>query len=153
MLVVVSGGFDCLHIGHIRLLKKARELGYLVVILNSDRFLTIKKGRPFMPFEERKEILESIKYVDRVIPCIDKDQSVCKTLKKLKPDIFANGGDRIDGNIPEAEVCEENNIKMIFGVGGGKIESSSNLIKNAINFHNNAINKTRRIKSSSGMPI
>ena len=140
MLIAVSGGFDPIHIGHIKLLKEAKKFGHLVVILNSDRFLTIKKGRPFMPFNERKNILESIRYVDKVIPCIDKDQSVCETLKKLKPNIFANGGDRINGNILETEVCEENNIKMIFGVGGGKIESSSNLIKNAINFHNNTIN-------------
>ena len=140
MLVAVSGGFSCLHIGHIRLLKEAKKFGHLVVILNSDRFLTIKKGRPFMPFNERKNILESIRYVDKVIPCIDKDQSVCETLKKLKPNIFANGGDRINGNILETEVCEENNIKMMFGIGGGKIESSSNLIKNAVNFNNNTIN-------------
>ena len=93
-----------------------------------------------MPFNERKNILESIRYVDKVIPCIDKDQSVCETLKKLKPNIFANGGDRINGNILETEVCEENNIKMMFGIGGGKIESSSNLIKNAVNFNNNTIN-------------
>jgi len=140
MLVAVSGGFDPIHIGHIRLLQEARRLGYLVVILNSDRFLTIKKGRAFMPFNERKRILESIKYVNRVVPCIDKDQTVCKTLEKIKPDIFANGGDRDGKNIPEIEVCEQNNIKMIFGVGGNKIKSSSNLIKDAINFHNNTIN-------------
>jgi len=140
MLIAVSGGFDPIHIGHIKLLKEAKKFGHLVVILNSDRFLTIKKGRPFMPFNERKNILESIRYVDKVIPCIDKDQSVCETLKKLKPNIFANGGDRINGNILETEVCEENNIKMMFGIGGGKIESSSNLIKNAVNFNNNTIN-------------
>ena len=132
--VAVSGGFDPVHIGHIRLFKEAKQLGdRLVVILNSDRFLVIKKGNPFMPFEERKEILESIEYINKVIPCIDKDQSVCKTLKKLKPDIFANGGDRISNNIPEIDICERYNIKMIFGVGGEKIQSSSGLINKAKN--------------------
>lgn len=132
--VAVSGGFDPVHIGHIRLFKEAKELGSrLVVILNSDRFLAIKKGNPFMPFKERKEVLESIKYIDKVIPCIDTDQSVCKTLEILKPAIFANGGDRTDKNIPEMEICEKHNIKLVFGVGGEKIQSSSALINKSKN--------------------
>jgi len=138
--IVVSGGFDPVHIGHIRLFQEAKKLGYLIVILNSDEFLIRKKGQPFMPFQERKKILESIKYIDKVVECIDKDQTVCKTLKKIKPDIFANGGDRTSSNIPEIEVCEKLGIKMIFGVGGQKIRSSSQFIKNAISFHNNTIN-------------
>ena len=132
--VTVSGGFDPVHIGHIRLFKEAKELGSrLVVILNSDRFLTIKKGSSFMPFEERKEVLESIRYVDEVISCIDVDQTVCKTLERLKPAIFANGGDRTDKNIPELEICERYNIKLVFGVGGEKVQSSSDLINKAKN--------------------
>lgn len=127
-IIAVSGGFDPIHIGHIRYFKEASELGELVVILNTDRFLKKKKGFVFMPYKERKEIIESIKYVNRVVKCIDKDQTVIKTLKSLKPDIFAKGGDRNLNNIPEKEICEELGIKMIFGVGGGKIQSSSWLI-------------------------
>lgn len=120
-----------MHIGHIRQFKSAKKLGdRLYVILNSDRFLKNKKGFIFMPFKERKEILESIKYIDKVISCTDKDQSVCKTLAKLKPNIFAKGGDRTLGNIPEADVCRKYKIKMVFNVGGGKIQSSSKLTKN-----------------------
>jgi len=129
-IVAVSGGYDPVHIGHIREFKAAKKLGdRLYAILNSDGFLKRKKGFVFMPFKERKEILESIKYIDKVIPCIDKDQSVCKTLAKLKPDIFSKGGDRTFENIPEASVCKKHNIKMIFGVGGGKVQSSSALTK------------------------
>ena len=131
--VAVSGGFDPIHVGHIRYFKEAKKLGdKLVVILNSDQFLKNKKGYIFMPFEERKELLESIKYVDEVVRCIDKDQTVCQTLRKLKPDIFAKGGDRNLKNIPEKEVCEELGIKMLFGVGGGKVQSSSWLVDNSI---------------------
>lgn len=130
--VVVSGGFDPLHIGHIRYFKAAKKLGRLIVILNSDRFLKNKKGFVFMPFKERKEIIESIKYVDKVVLCIDRDQSVSKTLEKLKPDIFAKGGDRKITNIPESEIetCKRLKIKMIFLVGGKKIQSSTRLCQN-----------------------
>ena len=130
-LVIVSGGFDCVHIGHIRYFKEAKKLGdRLIVILNSDKFLKKKKGCAFMPYDERKEILLSIKYIDQVVKCIDTDQSVCKTLKSIKPDIFAKGGDRTLGNIPERAICEELGIEMVFGVGGGKVQSSSWLLKN-----------------------
>lgn len=118
-----------MHVGHVRMFKQAKKLGdRLVVILNSDRFLKKKKNYVFMPFKERKEMIEGIRYVDRVVPCIDKDQTVCQTLRKLKPDIFANGGDRTDKNIPEYALCDELGIKMIFNVGGGKVQSSSWLV-------------------------
>lgn len=124
--VAVSGGFDPIHIGHIRMFKEARKLGdKLIVILNSDKFLKEKKGFVFMPFKERKEIIESIRYVDEVTPCFDKDNTVCNTLSSLKPDVFANGGDRKEGNVPEKPVCDKYNIEMVYNVGGGKIQSSS----------------------------
>ena len=127
-IVVVSGGFDPVHVGHIRYFRAAKQLGdELVVILNSDKFLMKKKGFVFLPFDERKEILEALACVDRVIPCLDKDQTVCKTLEKLRPDIFANGGDRFLENIPEVDVCRRLGIEMIFNVGGKKIQSSSDL--------------------------
>ena len=139
--IVVSGGFDPVHIGHLKMLEEAKFLGdYLTVILNSDRFLKEKKGFVFMPFKERKKILSGFKVVDKVIECIDKDNTVKQTLIKLKNenlvDIFANGGDRKNSkDIPEYEVCKENNIKMAFGVGGSKIQSSSKLVSNFSNYH------------------
>ena len=135
---IVSGGFDPLHVGHIELFERARELSdELWVILNSDEFLTNKKGKPFMPFDERKKILKSLQVVDVVIPCIDKDQTVCKTLKKLKKTLaitdtelfFCNGGDRTSGkNTPEHKLCEEIGIETVYGLGK-KIQSSSWLTK------------------------
>jgi len=101
---------------------------FLVVIVNTDEFLIRKKGRAFMPLVERLEIVRSIKGVEEAIACIDDDQTVCRTLELIKPHIFAKGGDRTLENIPEREVCERLGIKMLFGVGGGKIQSSSELI-------------------------
>ena len=131
VIVATGGGFDPLHIGHIRLFKAAKKLGTkLIVILNSDRFLIEKKGYVFMPFEERKEIIENLKDIDVVIDCIDGDQSVARTLKQIQPDIFAKGGDRNIDNIPEAErkVCKELGIKVVSLVGGTKVQSSSDLV-------------------------
>jgi|TARA_B100000085_G_scaffold90808_1_gene82063 cytidyltransferase-like protein len=135
---IVSGGFDPIHVGHIELFERARQLSdELWVILNTDDFLTNKKGKPFMPFEERRKILKSLTVVDLVVPCVDKDQTVCKTLKRLKKttaatDIqlfFCNGGDRTSGkNTPEHKLCEEIGIKTVYGLGD-KIQSSSWLVK------------------------
>lgn len=128
-IVTVSGAFDPVHIGHIRLFKEAKKLGdSLIVILNTDDFLIRKKGQAFMPYEEREEIIKSIRYVDEVVKCIDKGQTVCKTLEWLKPDIFANGGDRTSANIPESDTCDKLSIQMAFEIGGEKIQSSSNLL-------------------------
>ena len=134
MKVAVCGGFDPLHVGHIRHFKGAKALGdELIVILNTDRWLRKKKGYVFMPFKERKEIIESVIYVDRVVECIDKDVSVAKTLATIKPDIFAKGGDRGIGNIPKSEIdiCKKLGIRIVCGVGGKKIQSSSELVKKA----------------------
>ena len=129
-IVAVSGGFDPLHIGHVRMFKDAASMGKLVVILNTDDFLLRKKGYIFMPLDERKEIIESIKYVDRTVVSVDDDDSVCKALAMLKPDVFANGGDRASrADIRETEICGELGIEMVFGIGGDKIQSSSELAK------------------------
>lgn len=135
---IVSGGFDPIHVGHIELFERARQLSdELWVILNTDDFLTNKKGKPFMPFEERRKILKSLTVVDLVVPCVDKDQTVCKTLKRLKKTtavtdtqlFFCNGGDRTSGkNTPEHKLCEEIGIKTVYGLGD-KIQSSSWLVK------------------------
>lgn len=129
-IVAASGYFDPIHIGHIEYLELAKKLGdKLIVIINSDHQAKLKKGQPFMPQEERAKIVAALKCVDEIFISIDKDPSVCKSLWALKPDIFAKGGDRNTGNIPENEVCKENNIKLVDGLGE-KIQSSSDLIKN-----------------------
>lgn len=135
IVVAVSGGFDPLHIGHVRLFEAARKLGdALVVILNNDNWLRAKKGYVFMPEKERKEIIESLSYVDRVVltrhPRNPKDMSVKEDLRRVRPDIFANGGDRKSHNTPEDAVCRELGISMAFNKGkGGKIQSSSWLVE------------------------
>jgi len=143
IVVAVSGGFDPLHIGHLQMIKEAKELGdKLVVILNNDNWLKKKKGYVFIPQEQRKAILEAIRWVDEVVltshPENTEDMSVSKELEKIKPDIFANGGDRTRKNIPEVEVCRKINCKMIFNIGkDGKIESSSWLLNRFLeNFSN-----------------
>jgi cytidyltransferase-like protein len=139
IVVAVSGGFDPVHIGHVRMFNEAKKLGdYLVVIANNDNWLKLKKGFAFMPEEERKEIIEAFKSVDEVMLTLHEpnctDISVCRELEILKPDIFANGGDRKpDGTpVPEVALCERLGIKMIYNVGqGGKVQSSSDLVKRA----------------------
>ena len=127
--VVASGYFDPIHVGHIEYLKLAKKLGdYLIVILNNDKQIKLKKGKPFMLLKDRKVILESLKFVDEVFVSIDKDESVCKSLKILKPNIFAKGGDRFIDEIPEKNICKELNIKMLDGLGK-KIRHSSELIR------------------------
>jgi D-beta-D-heptose 7-phosphate kinase/D-beta-D-heptose 1-phosphate adenosyltransferase len=121
-------------VGHVRLFHEARKLGdELVVILNNDHWLRKKKGVVFMPDHERKEIIEALAPVDRVVLTSHAedpgDMSVCEELKALKPDIFANGGDRMDHNTPEVAVCKDINCDMVFNVGhGGKVQSSSWLL-------------------------
>ena len=135
VVVAVSGGFDPIHIGHVRLFEEAKKLGtHLLVIINNDNWLRAKKQNIFMSDKERKEVIESLKPVDMVVLTGHKkdpaDMSVCAELAKYKPDIFANGGDRKKGNIPEVPICHEIGCKMIFGVGkGGKVQSSSWLLE------------------------
>ncbi len=131
---VVSGGFDPLHSGHISYIESAKKLGdYLIVALNSDEWLIQKKGKAFMPFKERKIILESIESVDKVVSFDDSDGSCNEALQKIKREnssaeiIFCNGGDRNKKNIPENEI---DGIKFEFNVGCIKKQSSSSLIKN-----------------------
>jgi D-beta-D-heptose 7-phosphate kinase/D-beta-D-heptose 1-phosphate adenosyltransferase len=130
-IVTVSGGFDPIHVGHVRMIQEAAALGdELVVIINNDNWLTKKKGHVFMPQDQRKEIIEALASVDRVVftshePDCD-DMSVCDTLREVGPHIFANGGDRFSDNIPEAILCREHGIETVFNVGrGGKVQSSS----------------------------
>lgn len=160
--VVVSGGFDPIHIGHIRMIQEAGKLGdELVVILNNDNWLMKKKNFVFMPEHERKEVLEGLHGVHKVVITEHEenpeDMSVAKEIRKLKPHIFAQGGDRKDSkSIPSTEtlVCDELGCSIIYNVGqGGKIQSSSvmaaRLIENAIN--NNCPCKSGKPYTKCGM--
>lgn len=130
-VIAVSGGFDPIHVGHIRYIKEAALRGDVVVILNSDSWLNRKKGYAFMPWDQRAEILREIKGVKDVVMAKDDDGTVCETLKNLLPRFFAKGGDRTKDNTPEKRICKSLGIEIIWGCGGGKIASSSELV-NAI---------------------
>ena len=134
-IVLVTGGFDPLHSGHIEYFKAAKELAdELWVGLNSDEWLTNKKGRQFMPMSERSVIIENLKVVDRVFSFNDFDGGASDAIIKAfkygaKNIIFANGGDRTKNNIPEMWVWDDNpNIEFVFGVGGKKKKNSSSWI-------------------------
>lgn len=137
-VVAISGGFDPVHIGHVRMINEAKKLGHtLIVILNNDHWLVKKKGFAFMPEQERKEVIEGFRAVDKVVLTKhgshhvpdETDMSVCHMLEELRPDIFANGGDRFHNNVPEVAVCNALGITMVFNVGvGGKVQSSSELV-------------------------
>ena len=129
--IVVSGGFDPLHKGHVLMIREAAEYGNVIVLLNSDEWLIRKKGYKFMPFEERAYIVGSIKGVKIISNVNDSDNTVCDGLRRFQPDYFANGGDRHLDNTPEMAVCEELGIRMLWNVGGGKIQSSSDLVNQA----------------------
>jgi len=126
--IMLSGGFDPIHIGHVRMILAAAELGNVTIVANSDRWLMSKKGYIFMPWNERAEILSSIRGVEDVITVDDIDGTVCEALRRVTPDIFGNGGDRTKNNTPEMKVCEELGIEMVWGLGGNKIQSSSELV-------------------------
>jgi len=132
-VVIVTGGFDPLHSGHIAYFKAAKELGdHLVVGVNSDEWLTRKKGRPFMPFEERTAIIKELECVDEVIGFKDDDDTACGAIFQVLSTkgsqtkvIFANGGDRTKDNIPEMMYQD---VEFVFGVGGEDKKNSSSWI-------------------------
>ena len=125
--VAVSGYFDPIHIGHLEYLRMAKELGdSLVVIVNNNYQCKLKKGKHFMDENDRVEIVKALRFVDEVFLSVDKDRTVCKSLEEIKPDVFANGGDRATSEVPETTVCKKFNIKMVDGLGD-KIRSSSSL--------------------------
>ena len=125
--VAVSGYFDPIHVGHLEYLQLAKKLGdNLIVIINNNLQAELKKGSTFMDEKDRMEIVAALRCVDGVFLSIDSDKSVCKSLECIKPDIFANGGDRLLNEIPETAVMKKYNIKMVDGLGS-KIRSSSDL--------------------------
>lgn len=148
-VVMVSGGFDPVHVGHVRLFNEAKKLGdKLIVVINNDNWKRKKRKHVFMPDRERKEIIEAFSAVDKVFISEHgkniegpKEMSVSRELSKIKPDIFANGGDRDkkDAKNPNSslyydiETCKNLGIKMVFNIGhGGKIQSSSWLVEKSI---------------------
>ncbi|MCK9438740.1 MAG: adenylyltransferase/cytidyltransferase family protein [Patescibacteria group bacterium] len=130
--VAVSGYFNPLHVGHLEMIEKAKKIGdYLIVIINNDYQVKLKGSVPFMSQKDRVKIIKALREVDEVFLSIDKDKTVCKSLAKIKPNIFANGGDRKNLNdVPEYDVCQKLKIKMVDGLGK-KIRSSSILIADA----------------------
>ena len=126
--IVVSGGLDPIHVGHVNMIQAAAQLGDVIVVLNSDAWLKRKKGYVFMPYKERKYLLEQLKGVTAVTAVDDDDETVCEALRRLRPVMFGNGGDRTSENTPEASVCNKLNIEMIWNLGGKKIQSSSGLV-------------------------
>jgi cytidyltransferase-like protein len=130
-IVCVSGYFDPLHVGHIEYFKFSKRIGKkLLVIVNNDEQAVLKKGKYFMPLEERIKIIQELRCVDYVVPSIDTDRTVCKTIELLNPSpkYFCNGGDQNNNTIPEREVCEKLGIELRDGFGE-KIQSSSWLVK------------------------
>ena len=127
--VCISGGFDPVHVGHLRLIKEAAQFGKLIVIVNSDEWLMRKKGYIFMPFEERCEILCGFAGVEETVAVDDLDGTVCEALTLIKPTYFANGGDRESNNTPEIHLCEKLGIELLWYVGGHKVQSSDALVQ------------------------
>jgi len=130
-IYTTCGGFDPLHIGHLRCIIETTELakknsGYTVIIVNGDGFLTRKKGKPFMCEDERAEIIAGIRGVDAVVIWDDGSQNCIGAIDKLKPAFFTKGGDRAKpSDIAEWDICQKIGCQVLFNVGGGKVQSSS----------------------------
>ena len=132
-IACVSGYFDPIHIGHIEYFKQSKQIAdKLMVIVNNDEQAILKKGKAFMPADERIKIIQELKCVDYVVKSVDTDRTVCATLATVepKPTYFCNGGDQNNNTIPEGPICEERGIELRDGFGE-KIQSSSWLIKGA----------------------
>ena len=136
-IYMTSGGFDPMHIGHLRCIQGTAELatefhGKVVVLVNGDEFLIEKKGKPFMKIDERLEIIAGIRGVDLAVEWYDGCQTVDAALEMFQPDCFTKGGDRKDpATLPEWDTCQKLRCEVVFGVGGGKIQSSSWLLKDS----------------------
>ena len=131
-IVVASCGFDPIHPGHISYLQESKRHGdTLVVVVNGDAFLSAKKGKPFQDLHTRCLVVSSVKGVDFVVPFeIENDQTICKALEMIRPDVFTKGGDRVDEQtIPEWNTCKIHNIRIVTGVGLDKEWSSSKFLK------------------------
>ena len=133
-VVIVSGGFDPIHSGHIEHFKEAKKLGDILIVgLNSDEWLTRKKGKPFMPIEERMAVIRELRMVDSAVAFNDDNNSsidlINKALVLFDDVLFANGGDRTQDNIPEIDAFDKDpRVQFAFGVGGTHKQNSSSWI-------------------------
>lgn len=134
-IVLLSGGFDPYHDGHAKMFQRASEIGEICVILNSDEWLLNKKGKAFMSLLQRADVLNSVKGVEwiwhsKTLNDVSKDieDIYNHELYKTRSLIFANGGDRTINNTPEQMICEKLDIPILFGLGGNKTNSSSDLL-------------------------
>ena len=151
IIVVVTGGFDPLHSGHIVYFEDAKKLGdKLIVGINSDEWLVNKKGRPFMPLSERSEIIKNLTVVDEVITFDDQDNSASDAIRNVLEKypnnkiLFANGGDRTSGNILEMDAFkDQTNIEFVFGIGGDFKKNSSSWILEAVSYTHLRAHETR----------
>ena len=145
-IMLTSGGFDPLHVGHLRCIQGTVKFAndphkfpkvnkpLVTVLVNCDDFLRAKKGYNFMSLEDRMEIINALEGVDCVLPWFytNDDFTVVKAIHKIRPKWFTKGGDRTDAtNIPEWEICQQVGCEVITGVGGGKIRSSSEMVERA----------------------
>jgi len=127
--IMVSGGFDPPHIGHVRMFQDAAKWGEVIVAINSDDWLMRKKGYVFMPWSERAEIIREMRSVYHVVSFNDNDDTANQAIKIHRPNAFANGGDRKKKNTPEMDLCDKLGIQMLWGIGGkDKPQSSSWLV-------------------------
>lgn len=137
-IIILSGGFDPVHKGHVRMIQSAaKNCNLLIVGVNSDAWLRRKKKKEFMQCSERKEIISAFEGVAEVLSFDDTDNSASDLIRKIRKSYpssliaFGNGGDRVQDNVPEVQTCLECNVEMIWNIGGEKIQSSSDLIKNS----------------------
>tara|TARA_E500000331_G_scaffold358253_1_gene423719 strand:- start:2027 stop:2554 length:528 start_codon:yes stop_codon:yes gene_type:complete len=141
-IFATSGGFDPVHVGHLRCFNEMRDIAYeqyrnpiTVAIVNGDGFLERKKGFAFMSEKERLEIISGFRSIDYAVLWNDSSQTVCGALEIIKPDFFCKGGDRDSfNNVPESKVCADIGCQVLFNVGGGKVQSSSSLVDRMENF-------------------
>lgn len=138
-VIVLSGGFDPMHVGHLRMIQESAKMAEIVLVgVNSDEWLMRKKGYIFMPHEERVEMVQGTRGVSKAMAFDDDDNTACDLLRQVRalwPNFrvaFANGGDRTSDNIPEIPVAEELGVHLIWGVGGGKVQSSSDLVDDLV---------------------
>lgn len=141
---IISGYFNPIHTGHLDYIEGAKQrCDLLYVIVNSDRQVDIKGSKQFMDEGSRLRIVRALAYVNKAMVSIDDDSTVCRSIKAIHKQycddpfltdiLFMNGGDRSQGTVPESEICEELDIKMIYNVGGIKTESSSTLLQKVAN--------------------
>ena len=132
-IIAVSGAFDPPTIGQTRMISHASKLGDVIIILNTDRWLLERKWHIFLPREKRKKILSRIPGVVEIIDAEDLDGTVCESLKKLKPDMFGNGGHRTRENTPEIDLCREMGIGLVWQIGSVEdIKNIENLYEQVV---------------------